>query len=330
METVRVFKQTAFVQRSINIPSYVFLVLMFFLTFIFSYVMAPFHVDGDQAHYIRAYAAVADLDLLEALAVYETIVHTAEPVHFLIIWIFSSIGVAKNVLMATANAILAVLFAKFLRQKTSNLLLILLITFSAYYLHTMFFTLERTKFAFIFMLLFLLTQRNWWLLLAVLTHSLMLIPLALNLIGQKLVEPRQKLRFNLLSWKWQKTVKGLVALALVLLIVNALGSHIYDKFLAYFNENLGNDSFEGFSLLVLLGLTLMTTQNKIIAVIFFLGLLFLAVLMGSSRINMIGYFTFLYLSNFQHQIFKFGFAIIGLYLLYKTWVYLQNIYYFGG
>ena len=330
LEALKTLHQKACINRPAMILYQVLLVLIFALTFLLSYVVAPFHVEGDQVHYYRAYSEMAGLDFLEALNEYPTIIHTAEPVHLFIIWVFSSIGVEKNLIMATANACLAVLFAKFLRQKGASLWMVVWITFSAYYLHTMFFTLERTKFAFIFMLLYMLTQQRWWILVGVFTHSLMLIPLTLNLIGRKLFDSKQHWPAKSLSKYLLRTGQALVVLALLVLLIDSLGLHLYYKFLAYFNENLGNDKFEGWPLIILCGLTMMTTQDKRVALFFYLGLLLLAMLMGSSRVNMIGYFTFLYFSNFQHQAFKFSIYFIGLYLLFKTWGYLSNIYYFGG
>jgi hypothetical protein len=330
LKTLNTLNTKAYSLRLPIILFQVLLVLIFTLTFVLSYVVAPFHVGGDQAHYVRAYSAMAGLGFVEALNEYPTIIHTAEPVHLLIIWFFSSLGVEKNVLMATANAFLAVLFAKFLRQKGAGFWMVVWITFSAYYLQTMFFTLERTKFAFIFMLLYLLTQRRWWILVAVFTHSMMLIPLALNLIGQKLFGPKPQWHLDPLRSYLIKIVQALLSIAFLLLLADNLGIHLYYKFLAYFNENLSNEAFEGWPLIALCCLTLMTSQNKRVTVLFYLGLLLLAMLMGSSRINMIGYFAYLYFSNFQHQAFKFSITMIGLYLLYKTVVYLANIYHFGG
>lgn len=306
------------------------LALIFLLTFALSLIIAPFHVEGDQVHYSQAYTVIAGLGFEEALLVYKTIIYTDELVHFFIIWIFSSLGVEKNLLMASANSLLAVLFAKFLRQKGANLLMVVWITFSAYYLHTMFFTLERTKFAFIFMLIYLISQHRKWILMAVFTHTLTLIPLALNIISQKIFKPKSTQQRNMSGSSLPKIFKITVAVAFLLLLFDVFGVHLHDKFFAYYNENKNNDFFEGWSLLFLCGATLMTARDRRITLLFYLGLLVSAVLMGSSRINMIGYFAFLYFSNFQHQAFKLSVAVMGVYLLYKTWVYLANIYYFGG
>ncbi len=308
----------------------VLLPFIFALTFAFSYFTGQFQIEGDQVHYARAYAAMDGLDLIEALRVYPTIIHTAEPVHLLIIWVFSSIGIEKNTLMSVANALLAVLFAKFIHQKKgAGILMTIWITFSSYYLYTMFFTLERTKFAFIFILVFLLTQKRRWLLFAVFSHSLMLIPVALNLLGQRLFGQKSKLSFYPGKNQILKVVRTLVVIGFLTLLFSNLGEHIYYKFLTYSDEKSGSDSFEGLSLLLLCIFTLLTNKDKRAVLLFYLGLLLLAVLMGSSRINMIGYFAYLYFSNFRQQAFKFSSAMISAYLLYKTWDYLEIIYLYG-
>lgn len=307
----------------------VLLALIFMLTFVISFIVAPFHVEGDQVHYSKAYKAIAGLGILEAQMVYKTIIYTTEPIHFFIIWIFSSLGVEKNLLMAFANAVLSVLFAKVLHQKGAGFLMVIWITFSCYYLYTMFFTLERTKFAFIFVLLYLLSGRRVWVLISIFTHNLMLIPVGLNILGHNLIAKTKNQKKN--SYKYSlKVLKIFVSAFILFLLYNSFSVHLYYKFLAYYHENLSNEYFEGWASLVLCGVTLMSARNKKIVILFYCGLLLLAFLMGSSRINMIGYFTFLYFSNFQHQAFKVSVVMFGLYLQYKTFLYLGNIYYFGG
>lgn len=328
---MKVFSNVSGGRNPDSVTFYVLLALISVMTLCFSYVMAPLHMEGDQAHYHRAYAAVAGLGLVEALREYPTIIHTEEFVHLLIIWVFSSIGVDKNILMAVANAVLGVLFAIFLRQKGASLWMVAWITFSCYYLHAVFFTLERTKFALIFVLLNLLTQRRWWLMVAVFTHSMVLIPIALNIAGEKLFGPKQKRHMNPFKSCLSKMGQVLFFLVLFIILIDVLGAHVYHKFSFYFDENFGNEFFGILPLVLLSVLTYVSAKERRgTKMFFFLGLMLFAMLMGSSRINMIGYFAYLYFSNFQHQAFKCSIAIIGLYLLYKTVVYLANIYYFGG
>lgn len=303
--------------------------LIFFVTYAYSYFLLPYHFDGDQVYYIKAYEEVADLKFADALDVYRQIIFTREPIHFFIIWVTSSLGFDKNTVMSFSNAILASLFALVLRRKGASIFWVLWITFSGYYLQTMFFTLERTKFAFIFLLMYLLTNRRWLLVVAVFTHVLMLIPLSLNLIAEKLyvdsVAPKKSQSNSLI-----KICTLLVILFLGVVIINSLGTHIYDKYMFYYHFYEGTRVLEGLGSLLLCCLTILTCQNKRKVLIFYLGLMVLSMLLGSSRLNMLGFFGFLYFSNFKHQAFYVGALLLGCYFLNKSWTYATNIYYFGG
>lgn len=307
------------------------LVLIFGLTLAFSILVSPYHIEGDQVHYNRAYAELKGLSLADAFNSYQAIIFTAEPIHLMIVWLTSSLGFDKNMVMGFSNALLSCLFALYLRRKGAGIVMVFWLTFSAYYLHTMFFTLERAKFAFIFMLLSLITERKWLLLLAVFTHSMMLIPLILNKIGQKLFGVSSKLSVTPLNLSRRKIIPVLFSLALLIIVVDGLGIHIFDKFFLYVNDDLNNDRFGWWPLVPLCGLTLLTgSKNKKIVTFFFICLIVLAALVGSSRINLFGYFGFLYYSNFSSQFFRWGSAILGAYFIYKSWGYITNIYYYGG
>lgn len=303
--------------------------LIFIITYAYSYFVLPYHTDGDQLYYIEAYNKVADLEFIEALDVYRQIIFTREPIHFFIIWITSSLGFDKDVVMSFANALLASLFAMVLRRKGASTFWVLWITFSAYYLQTMFFTLERTKFAFIFMLLYLLTERRWLLILSVFSHALMLIPITLNLIGWKLSSDSAPSKKNQ-SAGLIKTSTVLASLILGGAIINSLGAHIYDKFSFYYHFYEGTRILEGLGSFFLCFLTLLTCQNKRKVLFFYLGLIVLSILLGSSRLNMLAFFGFLYFSNFKQQVFHVAALLLGSYFLHKSWMYVTNIYQFGG
>lgn len=303
--------------------------IIFTITYAYSYFLLPYHVDGDQVYYIKAYEEVAGLEIIEALDVYRNIIFTHEPIHFFIIWTTSSLDADKNFVMSFANAILACLFATVLRHKGASIFFVLWMTFSAYYLQTMYFTLERTKFAFIFMLLYILTERRFLLVFAVFSHVLMLIPITLNLIGEKLY-------CALISSKKNKNtylIKAgtvIVSLILVGIIINSLGAHIYDKFTFYYNFYNGTRILEGLGSIFLCCLTLLTCQNKIKVLTYYFGLISLSMLVGSSRLNMLAFFGFLYFSNFKKEVFQIAALFLGCYYLHKSWVYASNIYNFGG
>lgn len=313
-----------------NSTFFALLAFIFLITFVFSFILAPFHVEGDQVHYFHAYEAMAGLGLIDAFNKYQTIIFTVEPIHFFIIWFFSNLGVEKNLLMAFANAILAVLFAKYLRLKGAGILLLLWIVFTTYYLHAMFFTLERTKFAVIFLLFFLLTFHRWWLLLAVLTHSMFLIPVALVTIGKNIFTVHRHAH-NMLTKKSTNYLFNLLCAAVILFIlIQILGVHLQYKFFAYFNKYASIGAFDLLPLVIFCAATFMTCKDKKNVLFFYSSLLILSVLLGGTRIDMIGFFGYLYFSNFGHQVFKFSIFLFGAYFLYLSWMYILNIYHYGG
>jgi hypothetical protein len=313
-----------------NTTFFALLAFIFLVTFVFSFILAPFHVEGDQVHYVHAYEAMAGLGIIDAFNKYQSIIFTAEPFHFFIIWLFSNLGVEKNLLMAFANALLAVLFAKYLRLKGSGFLLLIWIVFSTYYLHAMFFTLERTKFAFIFLLFFLLTFHRWWIFLAVLTHSMLLIPVALVAIGKKLFTVHQHAH-NKLTKKYTYYLYNLLyAVVIIFIFFQILGIHLQYKFFAYFSKDASLGVFDLLPIVIFGAATFMTCKDKKNVLFFYSSLLVLSILLGGTRIDLIGFFGYLYFSNFSHQVFKFSIFVFGVYFLYLSWMYILNIYHYGG
>jgi hypothetical protein len=306
------------------------LACIFFTSYVFSIIVAPYHIEGDQVHYNSAYTELANLSLNDAIALYPTIVHTSEPIHLLIVWATSSLGLSKDMVMGFANSILASLFALYLRQKGAGILMVFWLVLSSYYLLTFFFTLERAKFAFIFIFLYLLNNRKWWLVLSVLTHSVILIPLAINMIGNKLFVTSVEYNNQKRKLRRRKLIQKLIIFALFVIVFEILGGHIYDKFTQYFNDDMRSDKYGWWPLVPLCVLTILTGVNAKKILFFYICLILLAMMVGSSRINMFGYFGFLYFSNFRNPIFWFSSVFLGCYFFYKSWVYVENIYYYGG
>ena len=129
-------------------------ILVFFFAYIITFYILPFHVAGDQIHYSNAYFAVKDLNLSDALKGYRTFLHTGELGHFIITYIYSFLGLDRIFLICFLNALLAVLFYSFLRSRGWGFLFSIFLVITNYYMYSVFFTLERLKVAFIFLLFF--------------------------------------------------------------------------------------------------------------------------------------------------------------------------------
>lgn len=309
-----------------KIKFYILLLGILIITFILSIYVSPFHIHGDQEHYTEAYYSINNLPITEGWLVYKNIIYTSEPIHFFIVWLFSSLGFEKNVIMAFFNCLLAILFAKFLLKKKYNILLIFLIYFSNYYLFTMFFTLERTKFAFIFLLAALLTNKKIFLLLSVFTHSIMLFPI-FGFLSSKYLNFISINKNNLLSNADKATSKIKIAgfILFCSLIYVYLGDHLISKFNSY--AFIG---FEIYQIIIIFFLTIISASNKSEVFIFYFFIMISIIILGGDRLNMLGYFAFLYYRDSPLSRYKYLIFIPISYFFIKTILYLNMIITTGG
>lgn len=296
------------------------------ITFILSIYVAPFHIYGDQEHYTEAYYSIKGLPIGEAWLVYKNIIYTSEPVHFFIVWLFSSSGIGKNLIMAIFNCLLAFLFIKFLFKKHYNLALIFLIYFSNYYLFTMFFTLERTKFAFIFLLISLLTNKKIFLFLAVFTHSIMLFPIFAFLSSKYLnFISINKYSLNSTVDKNNSNIKIIGFILFCFLIYFYLGEHLISKFNSY-----AFIDFEIYQIFIIFLLAIISVSNKSEVFIFYFFIMVSIMILGGDRLNMLGYFAFLYYRETNSPRYKYLILILISYFFIKSILYLNMIITTGG
>ncbi len=263
---------------------------------------------------------------MEAWGVYRGIIYTGEPIHFVLIWMFSSLGIEKNTIMAISNSILAILFAKYLYKKNFHIFLVGIVLITNYYLLTMFFTLERTKFAFIFFLIALLYKKKSVLLISVFTHSIMLFPIFAYL-SSKYVNLKRIVSSNIV--KQSKTsiskYKILGFIMLCLIVYFYLGEHLVSKFNSY-----AFIDFEIYQILIIFIFTLLTTSYKSEVFIFFIFILISIIILGGDRLNMLGYFSFLHFGNVKSRLFNKLILILILYYLIKSILYINMIITIGG
>ncbi len=309
-----------------NIQISIITFVIFLTTFIFSLLVAPYHINGDQEHYTVAYFAVKILSIIEAWERYNSIIYTGEPIHFLLIWAFSSLGIDKNLIMAISNSILAILFAKFLLRKNFQLLFVILIILTNYYIFTMFFTLERTKFAFIFFLIAILYKKRSMLLLSIFTHSIILFPIFAYL-SSKYINIRKIINLNtiVISKSLLSIFKIIGFVLLCLFVFYYLGNHLIGKFNSYAFFN-----FEIYQILIIFILTLLTTTNKQQVFIFFTFIIISIIILGGDRLNMLGYFSFLYFGNNKSLLFKQILSFLIIYFFIKSILYINMIITIGG
>lgn len=292
-------------------------------SFALTYFVLPLHTIGDQQHYIAAYEVVAGKDFLGALLAYRTKIFSFEPIHFLVSWVFSSLGVPKVVLMGVFNSLLSVLFAIYLRSKGYSQSLVLLISITNYYMFALFFTLEKLKFSYIFLLFYLITRGRLFLLLSVAAHLQGLIPILLSVsasLAQRLSSMRIKFRLK-------KTHLTYVALAA--LIIPGSTYFMLDYGIAKVNYYLVNAETTivtvSQSLLMLL-LTVFNTEHRRIEVVsFFVFLALIILLIDGSRLNMLAFFAYLHFSNPKRSTFLASLIPLSMYMGYKSGYFILTI-----
>jgi hypothetical protein len=228
--------------------------------------------------------------------------------------------------MGLSNSLLAVLFTRYLYKKNFSLILIFFILFTNYYLLTMFFTLERTKFAFILFFIALLNKRKIVFLISIFTHSIMLFPIfayltskyisTINILKKNIVQKNNKLKntFNLLAF-----------ILTCIFVYFYLGEHLNSKFNSY-----AFIDFEIYQILIISFFSYITATYKSEALIFFLIIIISIVVLGGDRLNMLGYFAFLHFGNIKNPLFKNITLLLMIYYLIKSVVYINMIITTGG
>jgi hypothetical protein len=304
--------------------------LIFILTFFYSYFFSPYHILGDQVPYRKAFEAVKGIPFFDALKAYRVEIDSQELGHFLIIWTTSLIGISKNITMSFANAILATLFAMLLKRKNASVSLTFFLTISSYYLQALFFDLERLKFAFIFLFLYLLYLRKWLIIPAIFSHAFIFIPIILSFLSSIIfIQKDLPIKLSL-----KKILSFLLAIFILfvicIIVIKFLGPHVIYKFNAYLVMYEGTRIFEIWKLIIFYIATWITCFNKKSVFFYFFILILLAFLVGDSRINMLGYFGFLYFSNFKDRNFMYLIFPFILYFFFKSCYYIYSRYYFGG
>ena len=190
----------------------------------------------------------------------------------------------------------------------------------------LFFDLERLKFAFIFLFLYLLYLRKWLIIPAIFSHIFILIPIILNILTRNIFSLKTSLRKLIFTKFISNLVYALILIIIFIFFIKFFVPQIIYKFKTYHDIFGDNVIFEIWKLQIFLILTLATCHSKKKVLFFFGGLTCLAIFVGASRINLLGYFGFLYFSNFKHRFFMYLNFPLTLYFFSKSCFYVYRIY----
>ena len=126
-------------------------IIIFVLTFIFSYFISSAYTLGDQVHYRRFYELAAGYNFQELFLYAHRTIGSIEPISLTTIWLGAKLGIPKDIYISFLNSILTLLLFLLLERNRA----ILAFPFLAlnYYILVLFCAAERLKIGYIFLIL---------------------------------------------------------------------------------------------------------------------------------------------------------------------------------
>jgi len=298
-------------------------ILVSLFIFIFSLLILPEYTNGDQAVYINVYELMQEDDLYEAFHLYNINVSSQEYIHFILSWLLSGY-ISKDIFIAFSNSYLAYISMKLLRSWGGSATISTIIITTNFYMYVLYFSAERLKFGLIFIILSILYNKNgkksfFFGILALLSHIQTLVVYISILLNYF---------FSLLSNEKIIIIlaKSIVVIPIIMTTILLLSVQIDTKFEAY-QSNGGVIGL--YKVIIYLILSLIYSKNKISTLLIFLPLVLAIYFIGGERLNMFGYFIFLYYTLQYKNGINLSIIITTFYFLISSLEYIINIYNYG-
>lgn len=297
------------------------------VVFILSLVISPYYFSGDQYSYNKVFSALSELSLQDGYRTYYRGLSSREPVAFFLSWLASKF-LTKHEFVALANSALAFATMKLLSKWRTSALVAVIIVSSNFYLYVLYFAAERLKLGFIFLLFALayIQRKRFYIfaLASVMGHAQLFI-VYISMLFKFSVEEMRKV------WAGSKPNKALVAAFLILgLMVWVMSDQLIEKFQAYYSMKGALNIMDTAKLFVFCALTMFYTRERIQAFMLFVPLFLVALLLGGDRVNLFGYFIFLFFALRVNRGFNIGVAVTSIYFAYKTYILLSKIFIYAN
>jgi hypothetical protein len=297
--------------------------------FIITLIISPYYVYQDQFHYIKIYNGLKDLDLINAYLYYINNIDSKEVVHFFFSWIGSNLSINKVIFFAFVNAYLAFIAIKLMRQLNASIYIISLIVLSNFYFYVFYFSAERLKFAVIFFILSALYKNKVYLysLLSIFAHSQFIIIYSAILFKKFNTSFIRSINNKKIS------IRSLLVVFATLIILYTvyyfLYEHLVGKYLSYAVSNIGDSFFNLLKVSIFFLMTLAYSRKKQEVVFLYFVLFIATTIIGGERLNMFGYFIFLYYALQVNKGINFGVITTSIYFLFKTYGFVSNVFLYG-
>lgn len=303
--------------------------------FIVSLVLSRYAVEGDQLRYNDVYQRIAETDFFEGYRLYVLILGGAEPVHYTIVWLASKLGLTKDFVMAVANVLLAFYSVRLFKRWGSSEYIAAFIVSTNFYYYAFYFNAERLKFSALFVVLSLLfgDRPRWFKVFAILAlfshiQSLVVyISIALLWVRDHaagLLRPIVNGRLN---------IRGLIKISAVLIVLALPVVILFDVVSAKYTNYAADTAEKGFgdiiNIFILAFLSCFYSKDKSGPFVLFIPLVLAVAMVGSERINFLGYFVFLYYGLRYRGGWNVGVLLTAMYFAAKCYGFIENIVHFG-
>ena len=300
--------------------------------FLISLFLAPYYFEGDQLQYIGAYNAVNGYNFSEGFLAYRAYLTTEEPIHYTIVWIFSNLDFGKNVVMATANSVLAYLLMRVVFAWRVSIYVALALILTNYYVLVLYFAAERLKFGFIILLLAVIFSKRKKSSLFLAVFSIMahvqLIVIYTAVLFSEFIN-RLIIGINISKSFYKETFVFGFAVLLFFTTWTVLGDHIIYKLGEYTERDHNNSIFDIWKSCVFLMLALIYSREKLKTVLGFLIIISSVIILGPDRVNMIAYIFFMYYALQHNRGINAGVAVSLIYFSIKSVDFIIRIIYNG-
>jgi hypothetical protein len=305
----------------------IYLIIIFLSILIFSYLFSPYYTEGDQIPYNNAYLSVKGENIIDAFLHYQFNISSQEPIHFFIDWIFSNIGVTKNLIMSCFNGLLALSISYLMLMWQVNFIVILATIFFNFYILVLYFAAERLKFGFLFLIIACIFHKNkikntLLILLSISSHVQILIYVLATTFSTSIIRIIDFLK----NLKFKSSFKNIVISIIFLLLIYYLYDHILSKFIAYSNNATGNSLIGNIwqTIIFMIG-GIYYSKKRLNTFLNFIFILICSSILGPERITMMSYFLFLFFALQYKNGINFGIFLTTIYFSFKSIYFIQRI-----
>lgn len=300
-------------------------VLLGLLVFFGSLVLSGFYTESDQAAYHSAYNILPGMGWETGQLAYESAVSSAERVHYIISFLGSTLEIDKDLLMSVCNGILAAYSMKLFLAWGADIRIAAAIVATNFYVFVLYFSAERLKFGVLFLVLaFLSTGKP----VRMFVFSFMSVwshfstfPIWLGAWLSGFVAKVEKGEFRPRSILLQFALPA----ALVAVGIGFKSNYLLWKLSMYLAERESLSFTSLVPVLILLGLSCFYARRLSGPVLSFLPVMVGIAILGGSRLNMLGYFIFLYYGLRANGGLNVGVIATLVYLAYKSFRLVSNI-----